>query len=239
MVGDEKKRTYIVAPNDPNFLFVGHDATFNNRGTVAFADSRHNVFTVGPNGTQLLFDGGVNAVVSSSSPVIADSGLVVFVANADAPRPSILFLHDGRKLTPLVEVDKGSDGTEIRGADVNSAGQVVFIVGPPCCSEGDEYRLYLWDSGRVELITTVPPFFATAINNLGEIAFYESVASTVFTFKDGQITRVLGAGDLLFGRTVEAVHFSEWGTGLNDVGQLAFLVWFAEGGAAVVRADPR
>ena len=61
----------------------------------------------------------------------------------------------------------------------------------------------------------------------------------MFALKDGQITRVLGPGDSLFGRTVQRVEFSEAGTGLNDAGQLALNVLFAEGGIAVVRADPR
>jgi prepilin-type processing-associated H-X9-DG protein len=59
----------------------------------------------------------------------------------------------------------------------------------------------------------------------------------VFELKNGQIKKVLGPGDSLFGRIVRRVEFSEAGIGLNDAGQLALNVLFADGGAAVVRAD--
>jgi hypothetical protein len=148
MVGDERRRTFAVDPNDPNFSFTQIvDPTLNNRGTVAFVDPPQDVFTVGPEGTQLLGHFEVGPDAAGGKVVIADSGLVVFPAFPDYPTRLVLFLHDGRELKALAEVD-GNDGIRIWSAYVNSAGQVVFSVGP-CCS-GGEHRLYLWDRGRFE-----------------------------------------------------------------------------------------
>ena len=96
IVGDERKLTFVVDPNDPNFSFTGIvDPTLNNRETVAFVDPPQDVFTVGPQGTQHLGQFGIGPDAAGGRVVIADSGLVVFPAFPSFPNRLVLFLHDG------------------------------------------------------------------------------------------------------------------------------------------------
>jgi hypothetical protein len=97
-------------------------------------------------------------------------------------------------------------------------------------------ELYLWDRGRIQHLVTTTLLGAASINNAGQIAFKSF--DSVFVLRDGQLVKVLGRGDSLFGRTVSSVGFGR--SGQNDAGQLALNVTFVEwpGRTALIRVDP-
>ena len=76
-----------------------------------------------------------------------------------------------------------------------------------------------------------------ALNNLGKVAFVAepSPDDQVLVYgADPVADKVIGTGDVLWGKTVSAIGFSRGG--LNDFGQLAFVAYFTDGSASVVRA---
>ncbi len=80
-----------------------------------------------------------------------------------------------------------------------------------------------------------------SINGVPQVAFYANLsgnpASTagIFLYRSGYLSRVIGAGDALYGSTVTALAFV---TGHNQKGQIAFLYSLADGRGGVAIASP-
>jgi hypothetical protein len=130
---------------------------------------------------------------------------------------------------------------------LNSAGLVAFDGARP---DPDPFgfdpfsAIFLFSGGAVTPIIegdfpTIASLGDPSLNNVGEVAFIlEPTFGTQFlvTGPDPVADRVIGTGDVLFGRIVSSVVFGR--EGLNDRGQLAFTVFFDDGSSGVVLATP-
>lgn len=238
-----------------DFDFVNAGPSMNAAGRVAFIGERivAGQFVAG---VYAGSGGAVAPIVDASNgfsgftgnPSLNDPGQVAFVALRDNA-PNGLFLGSGGAFTTVA--DESGRLTSVFGfgdPSLNERGEVAFRAGtnddPDENGGSTGEGIFLFTGGR--LTTVVEGGFATfaalgdpSLNNLGQVAF---VASPTFSeqvlvvgasLTDG---RVIGTGDLLFGRRVSGVVFSR--EGLNDQGQLAFAVLFDDGSSGVFLATP-
>ncbi len=86
-------------------------------------------------------------------------------------------------------------------------------------------------------------FYTPSLNNFGQTVFMATLAgnnndsegfkSGIYAHNGTSLTKVIEIGETLAGRRVTGVHFSE--NGLNDLGDIAFHVRFADNTRAIIR----
>jgi len=211
-----------IAENVPPFgLTAISGSSLNDSGTVAFAATEYlnvgGVYT-GSGGTLNTIAVGHGFATSEelassyqhfAPPVINAGNDVAFSATLVSGGAGVYLVHDGRTTTIA-----------------DSAGG--FSVFDGSYSVGGK-------SG-------IPPGFlasATALNNIGEVAFGAATKTGdygIYTGSDPLADKVIGGNDALDGSTVQGIGFYQ--DGLNSTGQIAFFAYLADGREEIFRADP-
>jgi hypothetical protein len=138
----------------------------------------------------------------------------------------------------------GETYSAFAASTMNDAGTVAFEAnlkaGGQAVVTGDGRELHT-------VADTTGPFSSffgnVALNIDGQVVFAANLTaggSGIFSVRDGVVEEIIGAGDSLFGSTVAsfpAVPFAPVG-GLNNEGEVAFVVNLADGREVIVRADP-
>jgi hypothetical protein len=134
---------------------------------------------------------------------------------------------------------------------INDRGEVLFRAGV-IASDGNLIDgLFLSRHGEIHTVVDSTGAFADfdgapGLNARGQIAFQGTTNSHpgvpglagIFTGGDPVADRVIAVGDALDGSTVSGFDPLSFASSLNNAGQIAFLVFLADGRTAVYRADP-
>lgn len=228
-----------AADDSGPFLFFDNPA-INVSGRVAFEAALDaggsGVFTV---------SGGTTTTIATSSNLYGFTGSAINTNGTVAFRGTVagnhgIYTGSGGALTTVV--DSSGPFASIGGAehhDINDDGTVVFMAewdtggnGVFTVSNGTTTTIAV-DSGPFRL------FHTPAINNNGMVVFQGSLddyGRGIFTGPDPLADKVIRNGDALDGSIVNGVEFTRFG--LNDVGQVAFLAWLADGRVGLYRATP-
>jgi hypothetical protein len=163
-----------------------------------------------------------------------DSQVVVFTGRAVADGK--IGIYRGPGLVPLV-----ADTQVLSGLPVINNSNTVAFVG----FVNGQYGLYRTSDGvaltRVDQpvapVQTAPGF---SINDSGDVAFegadQSGAGGIVFIGPGADLRTVIATGMLLDGSTVTSARI--WPESLNNKGQLALLVRFADGREGIYRAEP-
>jgi hypothetical protein len=182
--------------------------------------------------------------LSPTMPSINSNDQVVFRGYySPPPRNGIHVSTSGSSLVAITE-GMGLINDFGNAPDINSSGHVVFeggIDGTP-----GSFGLYVGGAGISPVLVAgsdvyVSASYSTAeINNHGEVAFSAKLASSgalgIFTGNDPIADRVVMAGDLLDGSSIESIVMGR--NGLNDQGQIAFWAQLADGRQGIFVAAP-
>jgi arylsulfate sulfotransferase len=245
--GQELTRLVDTGPDSPFSDLLPPAATINNASTVAFRATLMSggagLFTVRP-GEQpriLYVTGGRFASFLSAAVLERHGETVTFRATLSAGADGI-FTGSGGATTTIATI--GDTFSALSNQSINDAGTVAFRA---TLSAGGQAVLKA-DGGPLTVIAdTSGPFSsffgnATSINNAGTVAFaanLKDAASGIFTGPDPVADKVIATGDPIFGSTVASIDATPFPPrGLNDAGQLTFLVHLADGRTVLVRADP-
>jgi hypothetical protein len=182
----------------------------------------------------------------SGQPAINNEGMVAFAA-VKTDGFSGIFTNDIEgNFTQIVGVDNqflgfgGAVALNETGG-INKVGMVLFEAAQR--SGGD--ALFLWSPSS---LTKIADVFAQNAFELGDFTMdfrgqvaYELILDTfntraVFRGPHSLFGRVIGPGDVLFGRTVASANITRGSMNLND--QLAVLIFFTDGTQAIARGDP-
>jgi Tol biopolymer transport system component len=208
-----------------------HCFDFNNAGQVAYLD--------GSGGPLTLFSGGVGSVISGSVGTIGtmvslnDAG--VALAPGGPANAGLYLFRSGQPPTLLASLGT-LGGLYPSGLNTNDAAVSRDPLG----------NIQLIDGATVTpLVTSAqlpgPHISEPSFNDVGQVAFTAGATpiddQILYVASSGQLTRVIGPGDALFGSVVTRIGvFLE--NSLNDVGQIAFAVSLQNGTVVIVRADP-
>lgn len=137
---------------------------------------------------------------------------------------------------------------------INDRGDVLFQASVNATDGSLIDGLFLSRHGEIRTVvdsTGAFAFFGRApgLNARGRIAFQGTThpdpnlpgdpgLAGIFTGGDPVADRVIAVGDVLDGSTVKGLDTGSFRTGLNDAGQIAFLVFLDDGRTGVYRADP-
>lgn len=137
---------------------------------------------------------------------------------------------------------------------INDRGDVLFQAGVNATDGSLIDGLFLSRHGEIRTVVDSTGAFADfgsapGLNARGRIAFQGTThpdpnlpddpgLAGIFTGGDPVADRVIAVGDVLDGSTVKALDSGSFRTGLNDAGQIAFLVFLDDGRTGVYRADP-
>jgi hypothetical protein len=185
----------------------------------------------------------------ATEPVLNNSGKAVFLGQTNGTVDTAIYVGDGGPLTTIVakgESIGGGPPIEFFGSmhAINDLDEVVFGAMHSTGLSG----IYRAGVGGIEtVVNSAGPFAeffsaygaSPALNNHGDVVFYAKLdggGNGAFMGPDPVHDRLLGSGDVLFGRTVQEVVFGP--AALNDRGQFAMQVLAANGPAFIVRADP-
>lgn len=235
----------IVGTRDAGpFDFVNAGPSVNAAGRVAFVGETEGSFVAGV----YAGDGGAVAAIYdeqgpfsgfTGNPALNTAGQAAFVATLDAGGGGV-FLGSGGAVTTVAAAGVGPFGGVFDFGDptLNNRGDVAFRT---LVDGGTGQGIFRYSGGALAPVVTGA--FAglgdPALNDAGGIAFLVEPAfgAQVLTAgADFGLGRVIGSGDLLFGRVVQNLLFSR--EGLNDRGELAFTALFADGSAGVFLATP-
>jgi hypothetical protein len=208
----------IAEANDARLATVD-SADINDRGTVVYRSQNGYEFAI-------LANKGTKTTTLNSrtyplymmapkngafSPSLNNRGTVAFVALEAKPTSEYTAEFDPGKAAILK-----SDGTKTTTVADTSGAYSSF-------SSGSNYTF-----------AAVPP----TINDRGTVAFFAQLdagGEGIFMGPDPVKHKVIATGDSLFGYTVQSVALSP--AGMNDLGQITFIAWLANGTQVVVRAD--
>lgn len=131
--------------------------------------------------------------------------------------------------------------------DMNNQGKVIFHPTPTTLYVGDKNSVSPVNTSAFGVLglglssSNGDP--ALAINDSGSIVFGAGMANgqggyntVIFTGPDPTINRLVGAGDVIAGKTLQQVLFGR--EGFNNRGQLAFYGRFTDGSQAIILATP-
>lgn len=257
--GNGRQLTQISGTDFTPGLF-GFNPAINNNGLVAF--EQLNVIYRGSDGSP------ASALYNGSRPDIAnnDQGTVAFLQGIVGGLTGIVAGNGGTPttiaFTTFVSQDSPFDfGTPevLSPPSINNVGAVAFVGKyharrSSLCPNPTVYEgIFIGAVGVAEIceeptpiVTTKASPFTTfgsqgtvAINDSGMVAFWAAVRDVgqgIFTGPDPVANKVIQTGDSLFGSTAGSFLFRRWG--LNNNGQVAFLVTLADNRTMLVRADP-
>ena len=242
--------TVLYDTTGPFADFAGY-VSINDKGTVAFyglLDNGSWCICTGTGGatTTIVTAGNSNL---GAFPAINEKGEVSFTAGNIGGVNGIFKGSGGR----LVTVADETGGQHDFGAAtaINDHGEVAFF---GFLDGGWETGIFVGNGRVPNAVTTVAntlgAFWRTevsAINKRGVVAFFAELdtgltpgggqrAHGIFLGPDPVHDKVIGSGDLLFGKVVKGVSMG-WGA-LNDEGQIALSVVFTDETRTIVRADP-
>ena len=225
--------------------FFAFNTFLNNVGSVAFQAELDNA-------DQGLFHGNGGPVTtvfltstgpfnqSFGSPAINDAGQIAFEAGRDVGNRGIFRFEPGSgQFTPIV-TDTGTFSTPDDRPSMNAAGRVAF---QSLIDGGTGEGIFLGDGGPIATFADSSgpfQFFARpSLNDAGQIAFSATLDDNregLFDGPDAAADLVLAAGQTFDGGVIEGILVDR--EGLNNGGEIAFLVGFAGGRAAIYRAMP-
>jgi hypothetical protein len=190
---------------------------------------------------QALVVGSLNC-----APSINSVGMVAFTGVKTDGNAGVFTGDSEGNFTQIVGVDDvfagfGNVALNETGG-INKVGMVLFQAKLQNGSEG----LFRWSPTGLTKITDVIGMGAVGLGGFamdfrGQVAF-ELIfdpfwaASAVFREPGGLFGRLIGPGDVLFGRTVLSAHIGRDSLNLND--QLAVWLIFSDGAAMIARGDP-
>jgi hypothetical protein len=134
---------------------------------------------------------------------------------------------------------------------INDRGDVLFEASVNDSSGSLINGLFLSRRGEIRTVVDSTGAFsdfglAPGLNAWGEVAFQGTTnppagmpaLAGIFTGGDPVADRVIAVGDALDGSTVSGFDPLSFASSLNNAGQIAFLVFLADGRSGVYRADP-
>ncbi len=248
--------TYIAEANtnDPNTFFSRVDAaSINNSGTVAFtgtiADTDDRFVAVGNGGTVGYVDvlayednwGYGSVMIQRAGPTLE----VAWGSHLGAPVITNTRIEKGGSFNHTTIAEGNQTSPQFLEVStqpsINNLGYVSFSAE----LAGGGQAVYYSSGGPSFLVADTSGEFdgfqTTAISNNG-IAFYGWLdyagTSGVFTGPNALADKVLTIGDTIAGiaSPVVAVHLNPHG--MNNSGQIALSVQFADGTQRIIRADP-
>ena len=225
--------------------FFAFNTSLNNLGSVAFQAELDN-------GDQGLFHGSggpLSPVFTTSasqfsnsfgSPSMNDSGQIAFEASLDTGGSGIFrFEPTSGTFTPIAN-GSGSLSTIDDRPSMNASGRVAF---QSLINDGTGEGIFIGDGSAVTPVADSSgefQFFARpSLNDAGQIAFSATLDDNLEALFDGPdpvADRILKAGDTFDGGVIEGIVMDR--EGLNNLGEIAFLVGFTDGRRAIYRATP-
>ena len=245
--------TYIAEANfnDPNALYsTAHSPSINNSGTVAFsgviADTGDRFLAVGNGGAVSYVDvlpygwGYRSVMIQREGPTLELAWATVY----GHPGPTSSRIQKGATFSHTTIAEGTPTSTqflEVESPSINDLGYVSFVAD----LAGGGQAVYYGTGGSPFLVADTTGEFggfqATAISNDG-IAFYGWLdyggTQGIFTGPNGSADKVLTVGDTIAGIASPVVSVSLSCHGMNNAGQIALNVKFADGTYRIVRADP-
>jgi hypothetical protein len=237
-----------IADNGPDSIFSGFlapAAPINNSGTVVLRATLNSggttgIFTerAGEPPRQLYVTGG--EFNSLGQPIIQRNGDKVSFQAGFGLNSEGIFLGDG--LTTTTIATTGGVYNALTGGVTNDEGQVAFIAtlaaGGQAVVVGDGSHL----TTIAQTDSQFTSFFGNAtINDQGQVVFAAKTpkGSGIFIAQNGEVDKIIGTGDSLFGSTVTSFSANPFAPrGFNDLGELGFAVTLADQRTVLVRADP-
>ncbi len=236
----------VIASTTTLPKFFAFNTSLNNVGSVAF-QAELDTFDEG------LFHGNGAPVVtpvfttttsqfndSFGSPSINDAGQIAFEAGRDVGDRGIFRFDPATLSFTTIVTDTGTFSTPDDRPSLNAAGRVAFH---SLIDGGTGEGIFVGDGGAVTTVadSTGPfQFFARpSLNDAGQIAFSATLDDNregLFDGPDPVADRVLVAGEMFDGGIIEGIVMDR--EGLNNRGELAFLVGFTDGRAAIYVATP-
>ena len=143
------------------------------------------------------------------------------------------------------------------GIPLDDSGPFTFFGEPNFTDQGEAVlfgrhedngnTILFWSDGNVSTVVDQSGIYhsvsgRSSINNRGDVLFgatldtMSDVGSTQYIWNEGIIESVVGAGDMIDGKTIGTVSGGR--DSLNDAGQVAFNVVFFDGSRAIYRATP-
>ncbi len=235
----------VIASTAAAPKFFAFNTSLNNVGSVAFQAELDN-FDEG------LFHGNGGALTtvfntsaspfndSFGSPSINDAGQIAFEAGRDAGDRGIFrFDPATNTFTPIV-TNAGTFNTPDDRPSLNASGRVVF---QSLVNGGTGEGIFVGDGATlITVADSTGPFQSfgrPSLNDAGQVAFTASMDDSTIGLFDGPdpvADRVLSSGQTFDGGVIFSIAMDR--KGLNNLGELAFLVNFDDGRAAIYRATP-
>lgn len=227
-----------TASTSSRFVFVGYPSV-NDKGKVAFLASNAGglgIFTSDGTSTETVSDTSGLFSGFPGDPSINDGDTVAFLAsNARG-----VGIYTNEWSTPTTIADLSGPFNGLGHPAINNEGILTFWASLDAGGAG----IFVGNGTAPTVIAdTAGAFYSfvgpSSINNEGTVAFWAKVdqqVSGIYTGPDPIADKVIAVGDLLSDYPVTGLVFSR--EGLNNAGQLAFVVRLGDGTQAVYRADP-
>jgi hypothetical protein len=190
-----------------------------------------------------VYDPGIHPpLFAFSSPASMNDSLEAVFAGSDAAGAAIFregamaFLRNGQTLP---------NGTLVLGSLqrplINNAGTIAFLgrLDPP--GSTGPYGVYTSADGINVALVGRSPIDRFALNSLGHVAYRRTFASPrtgIYIGRPGLIDQPVAPENLSLDGTTSLDAYI-WEEGLNDLGQVAFWTFLADGRAGVYRGDPQ
>jgi hypothetical protein len=217
--------------------------SLNDAGDIAYlASTSHEsmVYATTTNGLQIIYrDDDFNR--TPTPPIINESRDVAFGGqSSNFGASEEMYLYSGGRIE-VIEHGPFTVAHEISPPDLNNDGDIAYIRErhPVSFPHPREFHLMLYRGGQLsELPISDAQPYGVHINNRGVIAYLAVTDPGSFgamtTYFNGATRRVLGSGDILFGKVAELVEAYDF----NDKEQMALRVMYEDGSWAIVLATP-
>jgi hypothetical protein len=212
--------------------------SLNNAGRAAYVADGGGKIAIGPTGTTLTPPPNFVSPASMN-----DSDVIAFAAFDNSSGKGGLYRGS---TTPLLQDgDAISGGTIVfswlQRPSVNTSGTVAFIGRLDVGGVNGTYGVYTTDGISVKLVGT-SPVDRFSLNDSGSVVIRKTLSggagTGLYLGRSGLIDQeVIGQGDALDGSTVTDAFI--WEESLNDLGQVAFWAFLADGRRGVYVATPR
>jgi hypothetical protein len=221
------------------FGYLGYTPSINSSSAVAFwaqLDSGEQGIYTGNGGPVTTIADTTGPFSSfSSSPSINSFGTVAFAAGVGGDDG--IYTGNGGPITTIADIS--GPFRWLASPSINSSGTVAFVAG----LDGGGVGIFTGNGGPLTAITdTSGPFSwlaAPTINSSGSVAFMAELDAPgrgIFTFVDGDINKVVLAGESILGSRIANISFGR--QVFNDVGQVTFLAKLKDGTVGVFLATP-
>lgn len=210
-------------------------------GTAVLRAERNNgndvILLKGTGSTSVVAEVGSLFSSLGRAPSINGDGSVAFTATRSEGIRGIYVRH-GNSGPFFSVLDDTGPFIGFSGLDMNDEGAIVFSGTRATGNRG----VYLVRDGSTTTIAEgavgSQEFGGFTLNNSGRVAYQRGSSFGRSTFLGPNVARarVVGPGDVLFGRTVTATLIDRGA--LNDLGQLAVHLVFADGSSMIARVDP-